>query len=111
MKRHAGKASLGRLTVAAGAPAASAVSQRSLIITGSDTMLILNQRWAEAYGRVNPRVSVSVAGGGSGIGVERIDDRRDFHGPRLLRFRAALVRESPARPGGPRPPAGPGRSR
>lgn len=36
---------------------------------GSDTMVNLAQAWAEAYSKVDPSVSVEVAGGGSGIGV------------------------------------------
>ncbi len=36
---------------------------------GSDTMVNLAQAWAEAYGKVEPGVSVEVSGGGSGIGV------------------------------------------
>lgn len=36
---------------------------------GSDTMVNLAQAWAEAYTKVDPSVSVEVAGGGSGIGV------------------------------------------
>jgi phosphate transport system substrate-binding protein len=36
---------------------------------GSDTMVNLAQAWAEAYGKVEPTVSVEVSGGGSGIGV------------------------------------------
>ena len=36
---------------------------------GSDTMVNLAQAWAEAYAKVDPKVSVEVSGGGSGIGV------------------------------------------
>src|SRR3954464_2976310 len=36
---------------------------------GSDTMVNLAQAWAEQYAKVDPSVSVEVAGGGSGIGV------------------------------------------
>ncbi len=36
---------------------------------GSDTMVNLAQAWAEAYHNVEPKVSVEVSGGGSGIGV------------------------------------------
>jgi len=37
--------------------------------TGSDTMVNLAQAWAEAYGGINPGVSVEVSGGGSGTGI------------------------------------------
>ncbi len=41
----------------------------SVSIKGSDTLLILNQAWAEAYGKVNSNVSIAVTGGGSSIGI------------------------------------------
>lgn len=37
--------------------------------TGSDTMVNLAQAWAEAYGLIDPEVSVEVSGGGSGTGI------------------------------------------
>ncbi|MEK6649455.1 MAG: phosphate ABC transporter substrate-binding protein [Bacteroidota bacterium] len=45
-------------------------SSRSLIrIKGSDTMLLLAQRWAEAFMREHPGTSISVEGGGTEIGI------------------------------------------
>ena len=41
---------------------------------GSDTMVNLAQAWAEEYKKVNPAVSVSVTGGGSGIGITALID-------------------------------------
>ncbi len=41
----------------------------SITILGSDTMVNLAQAWAEEYGRINPAVSISVSGGGSGTGI------------------------------------------
>jgi phosphate transport system substrate-binding protein len=38
-------------------------------ITGSDTMVNLLQAWAEHYTKVQPAVSVQIAGGGSGVGI------------------------------------------
>jgi phosphate transport system substrate-binding protein len=40
-----------------------------LTIKGSDTMVILGQRWAEAYAKVDPTVVVQVSGGGTGTGI------------------------------------------
>ncbi|MDD4871897.1 MAG: phosphate ABC transporter substrate-binding protein [Kiritimatiellae bacterium] len=37
--------------------------------SGSDTMVNLVQMWAEEYQKVNPLVTVEVAGGGSGVGI------------------------------------------
>lgn len=47
----------------------------SVSIKGSDTLLIINQRWAEAYGKANPNVSISVTGGGSSIGIRAFINR------------------------------------
>ncbi len=41
----------------------------SLQVKGSDTMVILGQRWAESFMKENPAVSVQVTGGGSGTGI------------------------------------------
>ena len=47
--------------------AASALA--NVTIRGSDTMLIMNQQLAEAFGAKNPSVPVNVTGGGSSIGI------------------------------------------
>jgi ABC-type phosphate transport system substrate-binding protein len=41
----------------------------TITIKGSDTMVILGQRWAENYMRSNPDISVQITGGGSGTGI------------------------------------------
>ena len=41
----------------------------TLTIKGSDTMVILAQRWAEAYMRTHPGAIIQVSGGGSGTGI------------------------------------------
>lgn len=41
----------------------------ALSIKGSDTMVILTQRWGEAYMASHPGTSVQVSGGGSGTGI------------------------------------------
>lgn len=41
----------------------------NITIKGSDTMVILGQRWAEVFMRSNPGVTVQVTGGGSGTGI------------------------------------------
>jgi len=38
-------------------------------IKGSDTMVILNQRWAELYMKKNKNETIQVTGGGSGTGI------------------------------------------
>jgi len=42
---------------------------QTLNIKGSDTMVVLVQRWAEAYMKLHPEVLVQVSGGGSGTGI------------------------------------------
>src|SRR6188474_3231453 len=42
---------------------------KTITIKGSDTMVILGQRWAETYMHHNPGVTVQVTGGGSGTGI------------------------------------------
>lgn len=47
----------------------SAAAAASIQVKGSDTMVNLAQAWAEQYRKVEPKVSVEVAGGGSGVGI------------------------------------------
>ncbi len=39
---------------------------------GSDTMILLAQAWAEAFGAKNPNVEIQVTGGGSGTGISAL---------------------------------------
>ena len=45
------------------------VDKTSISVKGSDTMVILGQRWAEDYMKKNPGKKVQVTGGGSGTGI------------------------------------------
>jgi phosphate transport system substrate-binding protein len=47
---------------------APAVSQAAVTVKGSDTLVILSQRWAEDYMKKNPGKKIQVTGGGSGTG-------------------------------------------
>lgn len=58
-------AAIALLVPATGAMAAG----RGLSVKGSDTMVILVQRWAEAYMLAHPGAIVVVTGGGSGTGI------------------------------------------
>jgi len=49
------------------APAADRIT-----VKGSDTMVILAQRWAEVYMKSNPNTSIQVTGGGSGVGISAL---------------------------------------
>jgi len=46
-----------------------AAQNRSITIKGSDTLVILGQRWAEMYMKKKPGSSIQVTGGGSGVGI------------------------------------------
>ncbi|MEW6052103.1 MAG: phosphate ABC transporter substrate-binding protein [Candidatus Zixiibacteriota bacterium] len=42
---------------------------QAISVKGSDTMVLLGQRWAEAFMKQNPGIVVQVTGGGSGVGI------------------------------------------
>jgi phosphate transport system substrate-binding protein len=44
-------------------------AKTAISVKGSDTMVILGQRWAETYMKENPGITVQVTGGGSGTGI------------------------------------------
>ena len=46
------------------------------VFIGSDTMLLLARRWAEAFMSLNPGIVVHVEGGGTGAGVVALVDSR-----------------------------------
>jgi phosphate transport system substrate-binding protein len=58
----------GLLPLTAAATAAAA----PLTLKGSDTMVILGQRWAEEFMKKNPDQTVQVTGGGSGTGISAL---------------------------------------
>jgi phosphate transport system substrate-binding protein len=53
-------------TLVASSPALAA---GPVTVKGSDTMVILVQRWAEEFMKMNPAIKVQVTGGGSGTGI------------------------------------------
>jgi phosphate transport system substrate-binding protein len=57
------------LAVAALVAVSPAVATAAVTVKGSDTMVILAQRWAEEYMKKNPGKKVQVTGGGSGTGI------------------------------------------
>ncbi len=44
-------------------------SQAKITVKGSDTMVILAQKWAETYMKKNSSAVIQVTGGGSGVGI------------------------------------------
>ena len=43
-----------------------------ITVKGSDTMVILAQKWAEVYMKKNPTQTIQVTGGGSGVGISAL---------------------------------------
>ena len=48
---------------------ATGFSQAKITVKGSDTMVILAQKWAELYMKSNPASTIQVTGGGPGVGI------------------------------------------
>src|SRR5262245_58994571 len=55
-------------TASSGAPTPAA-DKTSITVKGSDTMVLLGQRWAERYMGQNQGITIQVTGGGSGTGI------------------------------------------
>ncbi len=62
---------LGVLTLAAVAPQAATIT-----VKGSDTMVILAQKWAEVYMSTHPDVKIQVTGGGTGTGFAALQNQQ-----------------------------------
>jgi ABC-type phosphate transport system substrate-binding protein len=52
-----------------GDPGTVPQGKATITVKGSDTMVILGQRWAEHYMKSNPDISIQITGGGSGVGI------------------------------------------
>ena len=72
MKTNLFKLALGAVLVSAG-PLAQA---GNITVIGSDTLVILAQKWAEIYMGKNPGVKIQVTGGGSGVGLAALQNNR-----------------------------------
>jgi phosphate transport system substrate-binding protein len=58
--------------IAGSLPALSARAAGTVTVKGSDTMVVLGQRWAEEYMKKNPKTVIQVTGGGSGTGISAL---------------------------------------
>ena len=56
------------ITILAASVLAASAFAGNITVKGSDTLLILAQKWAETYMGGHTNVNISVSGGGSGIG-------------------------------------------
>jgi len=64
--RTKGMATLMAATIAAGIGSATAAQAGTVTVKGSDTMVVLGQRWAEEYMKAHPDAVIQVTCGGSG---------------------------------------------
>jgi phosphate transport system substrate-binding protein len=70
--RYSKKAILAGVCAAALVGAIAVYAKSVITVKGSDTMVILAQRWAEKYMASNSDVTVQVTGGGSGVGISAL---------------------------------------
>lgn len=63
------------LTAAALLAAPVHFAQADITAKGSDTLVILAQKWAEVYMKANPSVKIQVTGGGSGTGFAALQNQ------------------------------------
>jgi len=50
----------------------SFMTSQTITVKGSDTLVILSQKWAEVYMKGHPQVNIQVTGGGSGTGISAL---------------------------------------
>ena len=60
--------------IAAALSAYSMASAAAVTVKGSDTLVILAQKWAEVYMSSHPTAKIQVTGGGSGIGFAALQN-------------------------------------
>src|SRR5271170_1341233 len=54
---------------------AAPVHAGNITVKGSDTLVILAQKWAEVYMSGHPEVKIQVTGGGSGVGFAALENQ------------------------------------
>ena len=59
-------------TAALSLAGAAIATAGTLSVKGSDTMVVLGQRWAEEYMKKHPTTTIQVTGGGSGTGISAL---------------------------------------
>jgi phosphate transport system substrate-binding protein len=72
MKNKTLRLCMAGLLVAASFMLIAAGGKKTITVKGSDTMVILAQRWAEEYMAKHPDIVVQVTGGGSGVGLSAL---------------------------------------
>jgi phosphate transport system substrate-binding protein len=69
-------------------PLSAHLSAATISINGSDTMVILAQKWAERYRSEHPEIEFQVMGGGSGTGFAALQNRTTHLATASRRIRA-----------------------
>ncbi|MFL5304198.1 MAG: phosphate ABC transporter substrate-binding protein [Polyangia bacterium] len=73
MKSRSGmKIAMAALALTAGAASARPALAGTVTVKGSDTMVVLGQRWAEEYMKKHASTTIQVTGGGSGTGISAL---------------------------------------
>src|SRR5947209_10708349 len=73
MKSRTGaKIAMTAVAMLAGATSARPAFAGTVTVKGSDTMVVLGQRWAEEYMKKHPETTIQVTGGGSGTGISAL---------------------------------------
>ena len=98
MKTKLIKLALGTALVSAAAFAHAG----NITVKGSDTLVVLAQKWAEVYMSKNPAVKIQVTGGGSGVGLAALQNKQtdiaDASRPIKPAERAACIKAFNATP-------------
>ncbi len=74
MKHRLNIATLAMLGLVAGS--LTQVSHADITVKGSDTLVILAQKWAEVYMQQKPGIKIQVTGGGSGVGFAALQNQQ-----------------------------------
>jgi len=70
--RNGVKVALAAVTIASALQMAKPALAGTVTVKGSDTMVVLGQRWAEEYMKKHTATTIQVTGGGSGTGISAL---------------------------------------
>lgn len=73
--RSIGRVTIAALILAVWLAACLPAFAGDITVKGSDTLVILAQKWAEVYMQQHPDVKIQVTGGGSGVGFAALQNR------------------------------------
>jgi phosphate transport system substrate-binding protein len=70
--KHGVKVALAAVTIVGALQTAKPALAGTVTVKGSDTMVVLGQRWAEEYMKKHTATTIQVTGGGSGTGISAL---------------------------------------